>query len=138
MDSRIAFGWSVLVRLSTSIATSNSACWNPIGCVHGRLVALTYASVNSRALWPVRPDLNGWLGDHQISVVRPLPRAPSELITDGNNSALPMVTIFGRNPCCAACDQNVAKSGGIILPVTISAPTALKAAICDEKSLFIT
>ena len=31
-----------------------------------------------------------------------------------------MVTIFGLKPCCAACDQNVAKSGGIMLPVTIS------------------
>ena len=48
-----------------------------------------------------------------------------------------MVTTFGLKPCCAACDQNVAKSGGIITPVTISAPAALKAAICDEKSLFI-
>ena len=82
--------------------------------------------------------MNGWFGVHQISVVSPLPRAPSELITDGNSSALPMVTIFGRNPCCAACDQNVAKSGGIMLPVTISAFAALNAAICEEKSLFIT
>jgi len=39
--SRIAGGSSVFARLSTSIATSNSACWKPIGCVHGRLVALT-------------------------------------------------------------------------------------------------
>ena len=81
--------------------------------------------------------MNGWFGVHQISVVRPLPRAPSELITEGNSSALPMVTIFGLKPCCAACDQNVAKSGGIMLPVTISAPAALNAAICEEKSLFI-
>jgi len=48
-----------------------------------------------------------------------------------------MVTILGRKPCWAACDQKVAKSGGIMLPVTISAPTALKAEICDVKSLFI-
>ena len=48
-----------------------------------------------------------------------------------------MVTIFGWKPCCAACDQNVAKSGGIMLPVTISAPAALKAEICEVKSLFI-
>ena len=67
-----------------------------------------------------------------------MPRAPSELITEGNSSALPMVTIFGLKPCCAACDQNVAKSGGIMLPVTISAPADLNAAICEEKSLFIT
>ncbi len=82
--------------------------------------------------------MNGWFGVHQISVVRPLPRAPSESITDGNSSALPMVTIFGLKPCCAACDQKVAKSGGIMLPVTISAPAALKAEICAVKSLFIT
>ena len=82
--------------------------------------------------------MNGWFGVHHTSVVRPLPRAPSELITDGNSSALPMVTIFGRKPCCAACDQKVAKSGGIMLPVTISAFAALNAAICEEKSLFIT
>ena len=93
--------------------------------------------MSSFALWPVRPDLNGWFGVHQISVVRPLPRAPSESITEGNSSALPIVTIFGRKPCCAACDQKVAKSGGIMLPVTISAPTALKAEICEVKSLFM-
>jgi hypothetical protein len=58
-------------------------------------------------------------------------------MTEGNSSALPMVTIFGRKPCCAACDQNVAKSGGIILPVTISALTALNAEICEVKSLFM-
>ena len=81
--------------------------------------------------------MNGWFGVHQISEVRPLPRAPSELITEGNSSALPMVTIFGLKPCCAACDQKVAKSGGIMLPVTISAPAALNAEICEEKSLFI-
>ena len=50
---------------------------------------------------------------------------------------MPIVTIFGRNPCCAACDQKVAKSGGIILPVTISAFTALNAEICEVKSLFM-
>ena len=82
--------------------------------------------------------MNGWFGVHHTSEVSPLPRAPSELITEGNSSALPMVTIFGLKPCCAACDQNVAKSGGIMLPVTISAPAALNAAICEEKSLFIT
>ena len=48
-----------------------------------------------------------------------------------------MVTIFGLKPCCAACDQKVAKSGGIMLPVTISAPALLKAEICAVKSLFI-
>ena len=48
-----------------------------------------------------------------------------------------MVTIFGLKPCCAACDQNVAKSGGIMLPVTISAPAALNAEICEVKSLFM-
>src|SRR5579884_3190800 len=126
------------VLFNTSTATSNNACWKPIGCVHGRPVACMYASVNSFALCPVGPDLNGYCGVHQISLVNPLPRSPSELITDGNSSALPMVTILGRKPCCAACDQNVAKSGGIILPVTISQPAALKAEICDVKSLFIT
>ncbi len=57
-------------------------------------------------------------------------------MTDGNSSALPMVTIFGLKPCCAACDQNVAKSGGIMLPVTISQPASLKAEICAVKSSF--
>src|SRR5262245_19680339 len=123
------------VRLSTSIATSNSACLKPIGCVHGRLVVFVYASVSSPALCPVSPDLNGCAGDHQISVVNPLPRAPIELMTDGNSSALPMVTTFGRKPCCAACDQKVAKSGGIMLPVTISQPAFLNAEICAVKSL---
>ena len=37
--------------------------------------------------------MNGWFGVHHTSVVSPLPRAPSELITEGNKSALPMVTI---------------------------------------------
>ena len=45
-----------------------------------------------------------------------------------------MVTIFGLNPCCAACDQNVAKSGGIMLPVTISAPAALKAGCAAREA----
>ena len=48
-----------------------------------------------------------------------------------------MVTIFGLKPCCAACDQKVAKSGGIMLPVTICAPAALNAEICEVKSLFM-
>ena len=59
-------------------------------------------------------------------------------MTEGNSSAFPMVTILGLKPCCAACDQKVAKSGGIMLPVTISALTALNAEICDVKSLFMT
>ena len=63
---------------------------------------------------------------------------PSELTTEGNSSALPMVTTLGWKPCCAACDQNVAKSGGIILPVTISAPASLNRVIWEVKSLFIT
>ena len=33
-------------------------------------------------------------------------------------------------------DQKVAKSGGIITPVTISTPASLKAVICEVKSLF--
>jgi hypothetical protein len=41
MASRIAFGSIALARLTMSIATSNSACWKPIGCDHGRLVAAT-------------------------------------------------------------------------------------------------
>src|SRR6516165_9841411 len=49
----------------------------------------------------------------------------SELTTEGNSSALPMVTTLGWKFCCAACDQNVEKSGGIILPTTISAPASL-------------
>ena len=46
-----------------------------------------------------------------------------------------MVTTLGLKPCWAACDQKVAKSGGIMLPVTISAPALLKAEICEVKSL---
>jgi hypothetical protein len=53
------------------------------------------------------------LGVHQISLVKPLPRGPSEFTTDGNNSALPAVTTFGWKFCCAACDQNAANSGEI-------------------------
>ena len=45
-----------------------------------------------------------------------------------------MVTIFGLRPCCAACDQKVAKSGGIITPVTISTLAFLNAAIWALKS----
>ena len=55
-------------------------------------------------------------------------------MTLGKSRALPMVTIFGLKPCCAACDQKVAKSGGIMLPVTISQPACLKALIWWVKS----
>ena len=41
-----------------------------------------------RALWPVRPDLNGKFGVHQISVVRPLPRGPSEATTEREQQRL--------------------------------------------------
>ena len=82
--------------------------------------------------------MNGKVGVHQISLDSPSPRAPSDFTTDGNSSALPMVTILGWKPCCAACDQKVAKSGGIMLPTTICAPAALNAEICEVKSLFIT
>ena len=81
--------------------------------------------------------MKGWFGDHQISVVSPSPRSPNASMEDGNSKALPMVTTLGLKPCWAACDQKVAKSGGIITPVTISTPAFLKAEICDEKSLFI-
>src|SRR5260370_14577456 len=83
---------------------------------------------------PDRPDLNGCDGDHQTSFVRPLPRPPSAATADGNSSALATVTIFVLNPCCHACDQKVAKSGGMNTPVTISTLAALKAAICAVKS----
>src|SRR6478752_4982090 len=106
-------------------------------CVHGRFDSFFYASVSCLQLLPVSPYLKGWCGVHQISLLRPLPRSPSDSMTDGNSSAFPMVTIFGLKPCCAACDQNVAKSGGIMLPVTMSAPAALNAEICDVKSLFM-
>ena len=45
-----------------------------------------------------------------------------------------MVAILGRKPCCAAWFQNVAKSGGVIVPVMISAPAALNAAMKEVKS----
>ena len=35
------------------------------------------------------------VGVHHTSVDRPLPRGPSDDTTDGNSSALPMVTTFG-------------------------------------------
>ena len=38
IESRIGFASRLFARFSTSIATSNSACLNPIGCVHGRFV----------------------------------------------------------------------------------------------------
>ena len=89
--------------------------------------------MSSFALCPVRPDLNGWFGVHQISLVRPSALSPIDSGTCGKSNALPIVTIFGLKPCCAACPQNVTKSGGIMLPVTISQLAALKALICEVK-----
>src|SRR5262252_1163358 len=53
------------VRLSASAATSNSACANPIGCVHCFFASVSNALASSAALCPVSDDLNGCLGDHQ-------------------------------------------------------------------------
>jgi len=57
-------------------------------------------------------------------------------MTDGNSKALPIATTLGLKFCCAACDQKLAKSGGIILPVTISQSASLNAEIKLEKSSF--
>src|ERR1700716_4297102 len=54
-------------RLSTSTATSNSACTKPIGWVHCFLVAASKLAARSFALSPVSDDLKGWLGDHHTS-----------------------------------------------------------------------
>ncbi len=61
---------------------------------------------------------------------------PVDRADEGNSSALPMVATLGLKPCCAACAQKVAKSGGIITPVTISQPAAFKALLRLVKSLF--
>ena len=49
-----------------------------------------------------------------------------------------MVTIFGLKPCCAAWPQKVTKSGGIMLPVTISQFGRLEGLICEVKLSFST
>ncbi len=50
-------------------------------------------------------------------------------MTDGNKSALPMVTIFGLKPCCAACAQKTRASVEIVqrhqlLKLSLYFPTA--------------
>jgi Na+-transporting NADH:ubiquinone oxidoreductase subunit NqrF len=56
------------------------------------------------------------------------------LTAEGNRIALPIDAALGRKPCCAACVQKVAKSGGRTTPVMMSHSAARKAEICAEKS----
>ena len=42
--------------------------------------------------------------------------SPSASTADENSTALAIVTSFGLKPCCLACVQKVAKSGGIGMP----------------------
>src|SRR5271166_1195221 len=93
-------------------------------------VAFWYASASSCDDWPVRPDLNGWVGDHQTSTERPSARGPSGAIAAGNSVALAIATTFGWKFCCAAALANAVNSGGGRTPAMISAPAVLKAAIC--------
>src|SRR4029077_12763728 len=97
-------------------------------CLSGECVEALQSSL---ALCPVNPDLNGWLGDHQISQESPSARLPRAATDAGKRSAFPTVTTLGLKPCCAAWFQKVAKSGGVSTPVTISTPAFLNAEICD-------
>src|SRR5512132_2757762 len=121
----IASGLTSSVRWSTSAATSNSACANPIGCVHWFPVDSVYAAPRSAADSSVRDDENGWVGVHQTSVDKPSPSGPSASTDDGNRSAFPTDAAFGTNPCWFACVQKFVKSGGIGTPVRISAPASV-------------
>ena len=103
-------------RANTSKHTSNNAWAKPTNCVHCLPVD---ASNWSEICWEVSPVselVKGWFGVHQTSLARPSPRSPSASTADENNTALAMVTSLGLNPCCLACVQKVAKSGGMGMP----------------------
>src|SRR6266404_1882463 len=106
----------------------------PSGCVHSFFVSRVYSDEKAAAVAPVRDGLNGCCGDHQTSVAIPSPRAPSASTERGKRSALPTVATLGRNPCWAACFQNVVQSGGMGTPVTMSTFSFLKVEIWAEKS----
>jgi hypothetical protein len=59
------------------------------------------------------------------------PIGPSASTWDGNRPVFAICTIFGLYPCCAACCQNVWKSGGIGKVLKISSPFVLNRVICD-------
>jgi hypothetical protein len=67
-------------------------------------------------VWPVSELENGWLGLHQTSVVSPTAESPMASTADGKRMALAIEATFGLKPCCWACFQNVAKSGGMSTP----------------------
>jgi len=58
-------------------------------------VALVKPAATCAELSPVSDDLNGWFGVHQTSDDKLWPDLPSASTDCGNNSALPIVTIFG-------------------------------------------
>jgi hypothetical protein len=51
-------------------------------------------------------------GPHHESVAMLLTSGPSAVVSAGKSSTFATVAIFGLNPCCDACVQNVLKSGG--------------------------
>ena len=87
-------------RLSTSTATSNSECeadrLGPRPPGRGGEAGGEVAP----QLWPVRADLNGWVGDHQTSDESCCRRRPALRPTAGNRIALATVTALGLKPCC--------------------------------------
>ena len=79
----------------------------------------------------------GKTGCQYAADARLYPREPSASTCDGNRPVLAICAIlicFVR-PCCAACRQNVAKSGGIGNVLKISTPADLNWEICEEKSV---
>src|SRR3954470_3560820 len=121
-------------RDTTSKHTSNRAWTKPTNCVHCLPVDASYASDSSFDVSPVNELLNGWLGVHHTSLAKPSPVSPSASTADETNTAFAIVTSFGLNPCCLACVQNVAKSGGMGMPQTISAPPSFICPMMLEKS----
>ena len=115
--------------------TSNSAWTKPTNCVHCLPVAVLVL-VGQRLARTRRSAscVNGWVGVHQISLARPSPMSPSASTADENSTALAIVTSLGLKSCCLACVQNVAKSGGIGMPTTISTPSSLNWPMMLEKS----
>src|SRR3954469_14464660 len=111
-------------RETTSKHTSKRAWTKPTNCVHCLPVDASYASDSCFDVSPVSELLKGWLGVHHTSLAKPSPVSPRASTADENNTALAIVTSFGLKPCCLACVQNVAKSGGIGIPHTISTPPA--------------
>ena len=71
------------VRLIASAATSKSAWMKPMGMVHCRLAATSKPLASCAALSPVRDDLKGCCGVHQVSLVMLWPSGPSAATVSG-------------------------------------------------------